>query len=514
MKLIKDTLDNILLLNGTNTVRKWADIPTQLILNFDAVIIQQAGFEDYAMYAADIDSYQVLPAVTIAFSGSASELLDVLKNNFFLSSSVVVGIQDVNIVSPIPLDVNVVNPTSVTFSNDLFDAFYRLRTSMPQTIFDSKQLADKGELFFDDQQTSGSGTTSTHSPNRASTTIGVANLTAGVRVRQTFRRFNYQPGKSQLVITTFVAGASVAGITRRVGLFDASNGIFFQQTGAGAAVVIRSFVTGAAVDNVFLQADWNIDKMNGSGASGIDLDFTKSQIFFFDFEWLGVGRVRCGWFINGVPYYCHAFNHSNILGAVYMSTPNLPIRYEIQNSGAGPAATFEHICSTVSSEGGQQAAGLGLGISRGVTAMTTLNDTDIYPVLTMRLRSTYRTSSVKPTDFNILCTSTAAYNWYLLLNPTTTGTALVYTAVTNSSIEANTTSTNATKVTAGTGTILKTGVGSQSNASDIGGTIDAINDFFLGSNIGGTADVLMLAVQRISGTTETFYGSLNFLDQK
>jgi hypothetical protein len=110
MKIIKDTLNNILLMNGPNTVRKWADIATQLILNGNAVVIQQAGFEDYAMYAEDIDSYQVLPGVAVGFSGSASELLDVLKNNFFLSSTVVTAVQDVNIVSSIPLDVNILTP--------------------------------------------------------------------------------------------------------------------------------------------------------------------------------------------------------------------------------------------------------------------------------------------------------------------------------------------------------------------------------------------------------------------
>jgi hypothetical protein len=399
-----------------------------------------------------------------------------------------------------------------SINNNYLDAFYRLRVSSPQTIFDSKQASDNNALFWDDAQTSGAGTSSTHSANRASTTIAVSNLTAGVRVRQTFRRFNYQPGKSQLAIMTFVMGTAAAGITRRVGLFDANNGIFLQQTAAGAAVVVRSFVTGVAVDNAFLQANWNIDKLNGTGESGITIDFTKAQIFFFDFEWLGVGRVRCGFFIDGVPVYCHEFNHANIVTSVYMSTPNLPLRYEIRNDGTGSAATFETICSTVASEGGSNQTGLIFGLTRGANVMTTLNTTQIFPLISFRLRSGYLGSSVKPVDFSVICTSTAAYNWYILLNPVVAGTALAFTAITNSSIEADLVSTSATTVTGGT--ILRTGAEVQSNAANSGGSISIDDDFFLGSNIAGTADVLMLAVQRVTGTTESFYAGLNYIDQK
>jgi hypothetical protein len=430
--------------------------------------------------------------------------------NFFF------GEPDVSIAEPV--DVNVVGGTvtaevgPITYNNDLLDAFYRLRTSSPTTVFDSKQVSDNLALFFDDQQTSGAGTSSTYSSNRASTTIAVSNLTAGTRVRQTFRRMNYQPGKSQLVETTFRMGASATGITRRVGLFDTNNGIFLQQTEAGAAVVIRSFVTGAAVDNAVLQANWNIDKLDGTGTSGITLDLTKVQIFFFDFEWLGVGRVRCGFFIGGVPYYCHQFTQANIGTSVYMSTPNLPIRYEISNDGTGPAADFETICSTVASEGGADQTGLILGLNRGATVLTTLNTTQIFPLISFRLRSGYLGSSVKPVDFSIICTSTAAYNWYILLNPVVAGTALAFTPVANSSIEADLVSTSATTVTGGT--ILRTGTAVQSNAANSGGSIEIRDDYFLGSNIAGTADILMLAVQRVTGTTESFYAGLNFIDQK
>lgn len=83
------------------------------------------------------------------------------------------------------------------------DAFGRWRVSNPVTIFDSKQIYDTGLLFWDDQEVSGAGTSSVHSVDKAATTISVSATTAGKRVRQTFRRFNYEPGKSQQVLMTF-----------------------------------------------------------------------------------------------------------------------------------------------------------------------------------------------------------------------------------------------------------------------------------------------------------------------
>jgi len=82
------------------------------------------------------------------------------------------------------------------------DAFGRARVAEPVTLFDSKQLHDAAPLTFDDAEVSGTGTGSSHNVNTASTILSTTNATAGKRVRQTFMRFNYQPGKSQLILCT------------------------------------------------------------------------------------------------------------------------------------------------------------------------------------------------------------------------------------------------------------------------------------------------------------------------
>jgi hypothetical protein len=401
--------------------------------------------------------------------------------------------------------------TSLVFSNQAslaqnFDSFGRLRTAEPQTQFDSKQIADNQFLFWDDKEVSGSGTSSVYNTNRASTTLWVG-AEAGRRVRQTRRWFNYQPGKAQLVEETGVFGEPEPGITRRVGLFNDQNGIFFQNDPDGAALGIRSFTTGTTVDRLFRQEDWNYDKMDGTGPSGFDLDFTKTQIFFFDFEWLGVGTVAYGFFVNRSPIYVHFEHHANKLEEVYMSTPNLPLRYEIENDGTGQAAFLKHICTTVINEGGRQATGLERGINRGLTPLVTNNDALIYPLSGLRLKSTHLGAFIRLIDFSLICTSTSDYAVYVIVNPTIVGTAPTWLDLEHSSIQ-YAIPTNTTTVTGGT--VIYTAVSSDTNQAISGVQRTIESDLVIGSDIDGTPDTIFLCVQRLTGTTETFYAAINF----
>lgn len=322
----------------------------------------------------------------------------------------------------------------------VLDAFSRMRVSQPQTLFDSKQIHDNQPLFWDDQEVSGSGTTSTHSADRASTIIGVAANTAGKRTRQTFQRFNYQPGKGHLVIMTarMDAGAAETGITARVGYFDDNNGLFFQLKDGVISVVRRTNVSGTPTDTVVPQSAWNLDRFDGSGnddtnSSGIAIDPTASQILFIDFEWLGVGRVRFGFFIDGKPVYCHEFLNTNNLSAVYMSTPNLPIRYSIENDGNAGAASLEHICSTVASEGGAESLGTLYHDDSG--ALTTLANTATYAAIGLRLKSGYLGTNVLLEAASLIVTSgNDRCQWDVRFNPTVAGT-FTYNDVTNSGVQ-------------------------------------------------------------------------------
>lgn len=386
------------------------------------------------------------------------------------------------------------------------DAFGRWRTSHAESIFDSKLILDAAPLRWDDAETSGTGTSTTYNTNQASQTLAVGNLTAGKRTRQSKRRFGYQTGKSQFILMTAVFGTAATGITRRVGYFDDQNGLFFEQTSAGMAVVRRTYTGGSASNNSVPQASWNLDKLNGSGASGINLDFSKTQIMLIDFEWLGVGRVRFGFVVNGKIYYCHELLNTNSLTVVYMSVPNLPVRYEIANDGTGGVASLIQICCTVQSEGGQDSIGLTFGLNRGTTSLTTLNDADIYPLMAIRYQTGRTHIPIKILDYSVVCTTaTTVFAAYLLLNPTVAGTALSFSTLANSAIEYDISRSNGSKVTGGT--VINSIVGYSNRTSVV---VESPTDISLGATIAGVSDIIVLAVQRLTGTTEPFWGAINW----
>ena len=394
------------------------------------------------------------------------------------------------------------------YDSPSLDAFGRLRVSNPTTIFDSKQIHETQSLLWEDLQVSGSGTTTSHSSNLASTTIGVTANTTGKRIRRTYQRFNYQPGKSQSVLLTaqMVSQTSLIGIKTAIGIFDDNNGCYVATENGVLKIVIRSKKSGSVVNTKVSQVDWNLDRLDGTGDSGIRIDITKTQIIVIDFEWLGVGRVRFGFNIDGITYYCHEVLHANSLSVVYMSTPNLPLTYEIENDGTGAATTMQHICSTVISEGGRQSIGLVQSISNGTTEVTATNAGVYYALLGVRIKSTHIGETIIPENVSVAITSAGAFEWQLRLNPTVAST-FTYSDVTNAGFQ------KATGVSANTvtgGTILAQGYGSSSGTggSAVGATGSSLsNALLLGSNYAGVFDTLVLCVASV-GAGDTFLGGM------
>lgn len=381
------------------------------------------------------------------------------------------------------------------------DSFQRLRVSNPYTLFDSKQIFDNAPLFWDDQETAGSGTDSTHSVNHAESHMSVSANTEGTRVRQTFQRFNYQPGKSMLGMFTFSDFETTAGQTKRVGYFDENNGLFLQSKDGELSVVRRTNYTGTPTDYEVPRSKWKLDYINYNGKTGINLNPANSQIFLIDFEWLGVGRVRFAFVIDGKIYYFHEFLNANNNPGVYMSTPNLPVRYELSNDGNGAAATFNHVCSSVISEGGVQDTGLLRYASTGGTHMSTAAENVIYAVLGIRLKSASIGATVKIINTALqIHTASSELEWILKFNPTVAGT-FTYANQTNSGVQIAKGAT-ANTVTGGydiSGGFIESG-GASVGAN--GSTSTSLNNaLLLGSAIDGTVDEMVLCVRPVAGTT-------------
>lgn len=278
------------------------------------------------------------------------------------------------------------NGTSFSDSPSL-DAFNRLRISSPHTLFDVQNEYDASPLFYENQLTGGG--TVTHVPNSSSIRMSVGTASGDKVVRQTREYFRYIPGKSQAIIRSITMGATKANVRKRHGYFDANNGLFFEDNGTNFGIVKRTYTSGSVVDNRIAQSSFNQDVMDGSGASGMTLDFSKKNIFIIDFQWLGAGRVRFGIFTpHGEIVYFHEIRNANTLTVPYMTTPNLPMRSEIENTGTAASSTDMDItCSAVLSENSAESAkGITMSASNGITpiAVTTRR-----AILSIRPKATF-----------------------------------------------------------------------------------------------------------------------------
>jgi hypothetical protein len=217
--------------------------------------------------------------------------------------------------------------------------------------------------------------------------LQVGALAGDEAIRTTHRYIPYIPGDSQLIGLTFRFGTATTNRRKRVGYFDIGNGLFLEQTTTGIRFVRRTKTSGSVVDNAIEQADWNVDKMDGSGDSGETLDLTKVCFIVIDFQWQGAGRIRFGFYVNGIIIYAHYINTSGTLATPWMSTPSLPVRYEISNTGVATGTdTMSEFCSSVISEGGEKLTGQGFSISTDVTPRVV---TTVVPVLVVRLKSSF-----------------------------------------------------------------------------------------------------------------------------
>jgi hypothetical protein len=387
-------------------------------------------------------------------------------------------------------NINVGNGQLVTFGGNTLDAFGRLRVSNPLTIFDSKNIMSKNNLF--DESTTAGGSV-TYTSNKSTVNLNVTEAEGSKTIRQSKRVMSYQPGKSLLIFNTFVMNTLTANLKQKVGLFDANNGIFFTADGTTLKIVRRTYTSGAAVDTEISQSSWNGDTLNGSGASGFTLNAATSNILFIDIEWLGVGSVRVGFVINGQLITAHTFYNANSLTTVYMQTANLPIRYEIERTGTLAAATYtlQQICSSCISEGGYSPQGLEQMIGTGtVSAGVNLSTANTYyNIATIRIKTSRPYAVIVPSGVDVLNISNGDFEWGLFFNATPSS-AFSYTSFSDN-IEYDLTTINLTS----TGTRVAGGyLGGKTAPFTLGGDFIAFANQ-IGQTIAGVSETLTLGVR-------------------
>jgi hypothetical protein len=398
---------------------------------------------------------------SINISGNVN-VTTVTNTNIFNSNAVA-------ITNAAPLPVSVIQTTNNVIQFQLspqLDAFNRLRVSTPVTLFDSfNRFADNGKFNYSNT----SGGTYGFISNTSTVDLSLTTASGALVYRESKKVFAYQPGKSLLVLTTFVMNPAKSNLRQRAGYFGSNNGYFIERSD-DVYFVERSSVTGSIVDTRKAQSQWNVDKLDGTGPSGITLNLDNPQILFIDMEWLGVGTVRMGFVIDGQIIHCHSFNHANANSSpkgAYIQTACLPIRQEIENtSGTANSSTLKAICSTVISEGGYELAGKPRTIGQNPLQSNSVSLAvagTFYPVVSIRLHANALDGIAVPKQVDALPLSAANYKWKIVQDATING-AVWANAASDSIIQYNTntaaTMTGGTDLNAGFFTSTVQGGGS------------------------------------------------------
>jgi len=338
------------------------------------------------------------------------------------------------------LDSSIIQNTSISvFDNNTegsLDAFARLRVSNPVTILDIRfpGQSDGSANFLKNNLQITSDASGSYTGTYGNSKLTVDASGAGYYISQSRNYCIYQPGKSLLFMASGVLDPSNNNYTTRIGYFDnvvpltnpldVRNGLYFEYSGGLCSVNIKNNTI-----TQITQSNWNIDKLNGTGLSGLTLDFRKTQLFVIDMEWLGVGRVRFGFYAYGKIQYCHQITNINILTEPYTNSINLPICYSIHSTvGGGSSNNFKQICSTVISEGGYAPLGRPFSIGTGTTAVIIPAGSKETPVLFLRGNVTnpnYYHQNIIPTEISMICLETNNLIYYRLeyfLAGTYTGT--------------------------------------------------------------------------------------------
>ena len=361
--------------------------------------------------------------------------------------------------NPLPVtgtvSISTTSSASVTFPSTSSDAFGRLRVSNPLTLFDSSHRYRDNNLW--SSLVVGTGSTVGFVTAQGLINIGIGTTAGCSVIRETTKVFAYQPGKSLLVLNTFVMNPKKTNLRQRVGYFGADNGMYFEVDGDTSYFVERSLSLGTTTR--VAQEDWNVDKLDGTGLSGITLNSSKAEILWMDIEWLGVGTVRIGFVIDGKFIHCHSFHHANIIESTYITTASLPIRYEITNTGITTSVSnLKQVCSAVMSEGGYELRGIQQAVGIPITTPRTLTTAGtFYPIVSIRLKTTALDAIVIITALSAMPIATGAYNCQIRASGTTTGGTWVSAGV-DSAVEYDITGTSYTG-----GRILGSGFFSASN---------------------------------------------------
>lgn len=345
-----------------------------------------------------------------------------------------------------------------------------------------------------------------HVPIQQSVSLTIPQASGDKIVRQTSKYFVYAAGRSMRLSLAVDFNSNQANLRQRAGYFNADNGFFFEYDSTGFYVVRRTNVTGSPVDTRVLQTNWNQDIMNGTGASGKTLDMTKIQMLYIEFTWYGAGSVKYGIEIDNRLYWVHVTSAGNTLAEPILGSPHLPVRYEIENTGATSASSTIKIYGLhLGIDGDNEIDGFRRGYATG--AITTNTVTDL-PLLSIRPKLTVNSINnyafIRAISIGV-ASGTGAGNFKIIKNATLTTPS--WTGVDTDDVSVVQYDTTATSLSGGV--VVGAGVISSNKGSSENYDIKTRDPLTINDNA-TTADTLTVAITTTDNTTSL--ASINWIE--
>lgn len=234
------------------------------------------------------------------------------------------------------VQVDSVSENLNTISNLPLTSFNELRVAERTKVVELKSIFGKSNLR-DIYIETGTGTI-TNNLGDDTYALQVSDADDVARL-QSAERGRYVAGlQGEVGIAARLPSSLTGNQSIKIGLFDDSNGLYFKYTSSGLNVsILRD-----GVETNIPRDDWNVDKMDGTGPSGINLTITNGLIWKIIFSWYGFGAIN--YYINTTHPITKV--HNNYLVHVHdpatntsIKNPNLPLSVELANNGTVATTT-------------------------------------------------------------------------------------------------------------------------------------------------------------------------------
>jgi len=281
---------------------------------------------------------------TLIYDGSPFATISVV-NTVYIPQ---IGLIDSDSHNPVKVDDQGALYTRNADGSQLFDVFGGSLTSTNRVVDTHTFLYGTEDWKYYDY-TANSASISAVAQQSISKLI-VTDQSGSHAQRTTNVYYPYTAAEGTYVLFSLASGdEGKAGVVRRWGLYDDDNGIHFQLSGSTLSVNVRSTISGTTVTRTVPQSEFNGDRLLDDNVDRFVVDFSKVNLYWVAFQWLGAGVSAFGTISpSGVKTTIHTFENANQFTVPYMQSGTLPVRWEMFNeTDTASTSEFKVVCVSV-----------------------------------------------------------------------------------------------------------------------------------------------------------------------